>query len=77
MERYLIDTNIVSDYFSASLPAEGLAFLESIIDRIANISVITQIELLSWGLTATRRQAKRQRMRCLYNGFCGREGRRH
>jgi predicted nucleic acid-binding protein len=48
MERYLIDTNVVSDYFSASLPATGLQFMDSVIDAIPNLSVITQIELLCW-----------------------------
>jgi hypothetical protein len=48
MERYLIDTNVVSDYFSASLPASGLQFMDSVIDVVPNLSVITQIELLCW-----------------------------
>jgi len=48
MEQYLIDTNIISDYFSASLPAKGLQFIDSVIDDIPNISVISQIELLCW-----------------------------
>jgi predicted nucleic acid-binding protein len=34
MERYLIDTNVVSDYFSASLPAGGLQFMDSVIDAV-------------------------------------------
>lgn len=48
MERYLIDTNVISDYFSASLPASGLQFMDSVIDAVPNLSVITQIELLCW-----------------------------
>jgi predicted nucleic acid-binding protein len=48
MERYLIDTNVVSDYFSASLPVNSLQFLDSVIDAVPNLSVITQIELLCW-----------------------------
>lgn len=48
MEQYLIDTNVVSDYFSASLPISGLHFLDTVIDAVPNISVITQIELLCW-----------------------------
>jgi predicted nucleic acid-binding protein len=48
MERYLIDTNVVSDYFSASLPAKGLQFMDYVIDDIPNLSVISQIELLCW-----------------------------
>lgn len=48
MERYLIDTNVVSDYFSASLPATGLLFMDSVIDAGPVLSVIAQIELLCW-----------------------------
>jgi predicted nucleic acid-binding protein len=48
MEQYLIDTNVISDYFSASLPVNGLSFMDSVIDAEPNLSVITQIELLCW-----------------------------
>lgn len=48
MEQYLIDTNVVSGYLSASLPVAGLTLLDKIIDAIPKISVISQIELLSW-----------------------------
>ncbi|MFO7978759.1 MAG: type II toxin-antitoxin system VapC family toxin [Bacteroidales bacterium] len=48
MERYLIDSNVVSDYFSASLPERGLQFMDSVIDDVPNLSVISQIELLCW-----------------------------
>jgi len=56
MERYLIDTNVVSDYFSASLPATGLQFMDSVIDAIPNLSVITQIELLCWKTDTAKEQ---------------------
>lgn len=48
MERYLIDTNVISGYFSASFDAASLRFLDSVIDAVPNLSVITQIELLCW-----------------------------
>lgn len=48
MEQYIIDTNVVSDYFSASLPITGIQFMDSVIDSIPNLSIITQIELLCW-----------------------------
>ena len=48
MEQYLIDTNVVSDYFSNSFSINAIRFLDNIIDSIPNLSVITQIELLSW-----------------------------
>ena len=48
MEQYLIDTNVVSDYLSDSFPAAGMALMDTTIDAIPNISIITQIELLCW-----------------------------
>ncbi len=48
MERYLIDTNVISDYFSDSFPSSGMTFMDSVLSDIPNLSVITQIELLSW-----------------------------
>jgi predicted nucleic acid-binding protein len=43
---YRIDTNVASDYFSASLPKDSLRFLDSVMDAVPNLSVISQIELL-------------------------------
>jgi predicted nucleic acid-binding protein len=57
MERYLIDTNVVSDYFSASFPANGLKFMDSVFDAVPNLSVITQIELLCWKTDYIKEQA--------------------
>lgn len=48
MEQYLMDTNAISDYFSASFSDAGINFMDGVIDNIPNISVITQIELLCW-----------------------------
>ena len=48
MGQYLIDTNVVSDYLSATLPATGLQFMDDVVDAIPNLSIISQIELLCW-----------------------------
>ena len=56
MEQYLIDTNVISDYFSASLPARGLQFVDFVIDEIPNLSIISQIELLCWKTDAAKEQ---------------------
>ena len=48
MERYLIDTNVVSDYFSASLSPVDMVLLVNTIDMAPNLSVITEKELLCW-----------------------------
>lgn len=59
MEQYLIDTNVISDYFSASFSAEGIVLMDTVIDTIPNLSVITQIELLCWKTdTATEQKIK-------------------
>lgn len=57
MEQYLIDTNVISDYFSASLPANGTALMDRAIDAVPKFSVITQIELLCWETDATTTQS--------------------
>ena len=56
MEQYLIDTNIISDYFSDSLPSKGLLFMDVVIDSIPNLSIISQIELLCWKTDTGREQ---------------------
>ncbi len=56
MEQYLIDTNVISDYFSASLPEAGLKFMDSVIDAIPKLSIISQIELLCWKTDAGKEQ---------------------
>ncbi|OQA89141.1 MAG: hypothetical protein BWY27_00876 [Bacteroidetes bacterium ADurb.Bin234] len=54
MEHYLIDTNVIPDYFSASLPENGLQFMDIVIDATPNLSVISQIELLCWKTDAAK-----------------------
>ena len=56
MEQYLIDTNVVSDYLSASFSDAGMVFMDKIIDAIPNLSIITQIELLCWKTNAATEQ---------------------
>ena len=48
MEQYLIDTNVISGYLSSALSEKSMLFIDGIIDLVPNLSVITQIELLSW-----------------------------
>lgn len=56
MERYLIDTNVISDYLSASLPLPGIALLDEVVDAVPRLPVITQIELLCWNTDETTEQ---------------------
>ena len=56
MEQFLIDTNAISDYFSAALPAKGVQLMDYVIDEIPNISLISQIELLCWKTDVVKEQ---------------------
>jgi hypothetical protein len=49
--KYLIDTNVVIYYLGNNLTPKGMNFMNNIIDVIPNISVITQIEVLSFQTT--------------------------
>lgn len=48
MVIYLLDNNIISKYFSSSFNSTAQEFVSDVLDQIPNISVITQIETLSW-----------------------------
>ena len=48
MDRYLIDNNVISNYFSNAFSERTTNFLADIIDKVPNLSVITKIEALSW-----------------------------
>jgi predicted nucleic acid-binding protein len=52
MERseYLIGSNIIIDYFSGLLPDTGQRLINSIVDKIPSISVITKIEVLGFNM---------------------------
>ncbi|MEO6284430.1 MAG: type II toxin-antitoxin system VapC family toxin [Dyadobacter sp.] len=51
MEEYLVDTNAVSHYLSGNLPELGMVFLDNVINAVPNLSIISQIELLTWNST--------------------------
>jgi len=44
----LIDSNAAIDYLKGSLPASGMKLMDSIINDIPNVSVITKIEVLGF-----------------------------
>jgi predicted nucleic acid-binding protein len=48
MGQYLIDNNVISNYFSGRFSEKGMDFVAAVLDQKPNISVITEIEALSW-----------------------------
>ena len=48
MERFLIDTNIISHYFAGSFSIKAMDFIADEINKGIYASVITKIEALSW-----------------------------
>jgi len=46
----------ISDYLLSSMPANGLLFMDNVIDAVPNLSIISQIELLCWKTDATMEQ---------------------
>ena len=49
--RYLIDTNAVIDYLGQKMPATGMDFMNSVVNSIPNISIISKIEVLGFNTT--------------------------
>jgi predicted nucleic acid-binding protein len=50
-QNYLIDTNAIIDYLGNKIPLNGMQFMNSVIDAVPNISVITKIEVLGFNTT--------------------------
>jgi predicted nucleic acid-binding protein len=46
--QYLIDTNAVIDYLGQKLPFKGMDFMNSVINAVPNVSLITKIEVLGF-----------------------------
>lgn len=48
MGKYLIDNNVISSFFSGGFSQSGMDFISDLLDHTPTISVITEIEALSW-----------------------------
>jgi predicted nucleic acid-binding protein len=48
MGQYLIDNNAISHFLSGLFSTKGMEFVSNVIDQTPIISVITEIEALSW-----------------------------
>ena len=46
--QYLIDTNAVIDYLGNKFVTSSMDFMNTIIDAVPNVSVVTKIEVLSF-----------------------------
>ena len=46
--QYLIDTNAVIDYLGKKISSPGIKFMNDVIDRVPNVSVITKIEVIGF-----------------------------
>jgi len=47
-EKHLIDSNVVIDYLGCKFPIGGMQFMNTVIDAIPIVSVITKIEVLGF-----------------------------
>ncbi len=48
MGQYLIDNNAISNFFPGLFTEKGMDFMAEVLDKTPTISVITEIEALSW-----------------------------
>lgn len=48
MGQYLIDNNAISNFFAGLFTEKGMDFMAEVLDQTPIISVITEIEALSW-----------------------------
>jgi predicted nucleic acid-binding protein len=46
--QYLIDTNAVIDYLGNKLPTAGMVFMNTVIDAVPIVSVVTKIKVLGF-----------------------------
>ncbi len=50
-QNYLIDKNAVIDYLGKKIPVNGMQFMNTVVDMIPTVSVITKIEVLGFNTT--------------------------
>ena len=52
MGQYLMDSNAVIDFLTASYPQKGMSFMVGVVNENINISVITKMEVLGFNTSA-------------------------
>jgi len=55
-QNYLIDTNVIIDYLGNKISQSGMQFMNTVIDAVPNISIITKIEVLGFNTTKSEYQ---------------------
>src|SRR5665647_663914 len=55
-QNYLIDTNAIIDYLGNKISSNGMQFMNTVINAVPNISVITKIEVLDFNTTVDEYQ---------------------
>jgi predicted nucleic acid-binding protein len=50
-QEYLLDSNVIIGYLAGKIPVSGMKILSEIIDKVPNISVISQIEIMRFNDT--------------------------
>jgi uncharacterized membrane protein YjjP (DUF1212 family) len=59
MEQYLIDNNVISNYFAGLFKEKSMRLVAQVIDQGPNLSVITEIEALSYTITGITKKGRR------------------
>lgn len=57
MAGYLIDNNIISNFLAGRFTESALDFVSEVIDQTPSVSIITQIEALSWVNPSKQKEA--------------------
>lgn len=51
-QGFLIDTNVIIEYLDERLPLKSISFMNTVINSVPNVSIITKIELLGYNAPA-------------------------
>ena len=55
-QGYILDSNVIIDFLSGVLPADGMRFVSDIVNAVPRVSAISKIELLRFTHTPSNEQ---------------------
>ena len=55
-QGHLLDSNVIIDFLSGTLPADGMSLVSGIVNAVPRMSAISKIELLRFTHTSTNEQ---------------------